>query len=314
MSLLFFANDSNIFIVEYILFAFLALLASAGNTIFNRLGSNHVSSLTNATIKSFFIIFACFFISLAFGHVPTLYALSPEQWLWVSLVGALTAIDWIFYFFAIKRSHLEAFSPFCASGILFASNTLFSIFTFSVVTNGAKPLNIVLYFLGLAFLLASLLYILFSKKANPSSKKLWVLYASISTIAFAFVLLIVKLKLSAIPADVIAFHQISIVFVTMFIASLVTKNIKEIKQIKWQDHLYIFIGAIFNALLMLFRYTAFSYSNAVVPVINIIIGLDFVIVSLVTVIFFKEHNKKTLINIIILVFVGMVLDVIAGLI
>lgn len=296
------------------MFAFLGLLASAGNTLFNRLGSNRASALTNATIKSFFIVLACFLISLAFGHVPTLYSLNLEQWLWILLIGALTSIDWFFYFLAIKRSHLEAFAPFCAAGILFFSNLLFSIFTFSLVTNGAKPLNIVLYFVGLACVLASLIFIVTNKKINPTAKWLWVLYASLSTISFAFVLLIVKMKLTAIPSDVISYHQMCFVFLSMLIASVFTKSIKEIVTIKWVDHLYIFLGAVCNALLMISRYTAFSYSNSIPAIINVIIGLDFVLVSLGTVLFFKSKNKLPLIVVIILVVVGMVLNVLAGLI
>lgn len=314
MSLLFFFKKSILSNVEYILFAFLALLASAGNTIFNRLGANHASALTNATIKSFFIVIACFLISLAFGHVPTLYSLNLEQWLWILLIGVLTSIDWFFYFLAIKRSHLEAFAPFCAAGILFASNTLFSIFTFMSVTNGGKPLNIVFYFLGIASLLASLIFIIFNRKINPSTKWLWVLFAAISTISFAFVLLIVKLKLSDVPADVISYHQMTIVFVTMLISSLVTKSITELVKIRWLDHLYIFIGALFNALMMVCRYTAFSYANSEPAIINVIIGLDFIIVSVVTILFFKAKNKLQMLIIIILVASGMALDVLAGLI
>lgn len=300
--------------MEYILFAFAALLASTGNTIFNRLGANHVSALSNSTIKSFFIVIACFIITAIYGHVPTLYALSLEQWLWIGAVGALTCLDWFFYFLAIKRSHLEAFAPYCAAGILFFSNTIFLIFTFGMVTNGGKPLNIVFYIIGLLFLLGSLLYILFNKKINPSSKKLWVLYGTISVVTFVFVLLIAKTKLTVVPSDVLAFHQMTIVFVVMLIASLITKNIKEIATIKPLDHLYIFIGAIFNALMMVFRYTAFSYANSVPAIINVIIGLDFVLVSIATVLFFKAKNKLQISIMIALVVIGMVFDVIAGLI
>ena len=314
MSLLFLLKKSILSNVEYIIFAFLALLASAGNTIFNRLGANRASALSNATIKSFFIVIACFLISLAFGHVPTLYALSLEQWLWILLVGALTSIDWFFYFLAIKKAHLEAFAPFCAAGILFASNSLFSIFTFMSVTNGGKPVNIVLYFVGLACLLASLFFIIFNKKINPSTKWLWVLFAVISTVSFAFVLLIVKLKLTDIPADVISYHQMTIVFVVMLISSLFTKTFKEIVKTKWIDHLYIFLGAVFNALMMVCRYTAFSYPNSVPAIVNVIIGLDFILVSIGTILFFKAKNKLQLLIIIILVASGMIFDVLAGLI
>ncbi len=130
--------------MEYILFASLALLASAGNTIFNRLGSNHASALINATVKSFFIVIACFLIVLGFGHINVLYDLPLEKWLWIILVGVLTSIDWFFYFLAIKKSHLEAFAPFCAAGTLFISNALFSIFTFSLVTNGGKQATLMM--------------------------------------------------------------------------------------------------------------------------------------------------------------------------
>ena len=106
------------------------------------------------------------------------------------------AVNWLFYFLAIKRSHLEAFAPFCSAGTLFFANTLFIIFTYALVTNGAKPLNVSLYFVGLALLLAALIYTVFNKKINPKAKLLWVMFALVSVIAFAFVLLIVKTKLS----------------------------------------------------------------------------------------------------------------------
>ena len=299
--------------MEYILFAFLALLASAGNTIFNRLGANHASALTNATIKSFFIVIACFIISAVFGHIPTLYTLTLEQWLWILLIGVLTSIDWFFYFLAIKKSHLEAFAPFCAAGILFFSNLLFSIFILSSVTNGGKPLNIALYFLGLASLLGSLIFIVLNKKINPKTKLLWVGFALLSVVSFSFVLLIVKLKLTSVPSDVISFHQILFVFVTMLIASLFTKSIKEITKIRWIDHLYIFLGAVCNAIMMVTRYTALSYENAVPAIVTVIVGLDFILVSIGTVLFFKAKNKLQLTTIIILVAAGMVLNVLAGL-
>lgn len=300
--------------MEYILFSFLALLASSGNTIFNKLGANKASAITNAVLKSFFMVIACFFICLALGHVPILYSLSKEQWLWLSLVGVLMAVNWLFYFLAIKRSHLEAFAPFTSSGTLFFANTLFIIFTYALVTNGGKPLNVSLYFVGLALLLAALIYTVFNKKINPKAKLLWVMFALISVIAFAFVLLIVKTKLSDLPSDIVSFHQTSILFVVMLITSLFSKSIKEVVTIKWKVLLFIFIGAVFNALTVVAKYTAFSYANSIPAIVNVIVGLDFVIVSLATVLFFKSKNKLQLLLIIILVSAGMILNTLAGLI
>lgn len=300
--------------MEYILFAFLALFASSGNTVFNKLGANKASAITNAVLKSLFMVIACFFICLARGHVLILYSLSAEQWLWLSLVGILMAVNWLFYFLAIKRSHLEAFAPFCSSGTLFFANTLFVIFTYSLVTNGGKPINVALYFIGLALLLAALIYIVINKKINPKAKALWVIFALVSVIAFAFVLLIVKTKLSDLPSDVVSFHQTFFLFGVMLLSSLFTKSIKEVVTIKWKVLLFIFIGAVFNALTVVLKYTAFSYSNSIPAIVNVIVGLDFIIVSLATVLFFKSKNKLQLLLIIILVSIGMILNTLAGLI
>lgn len=300
--------------MEYILFAFLALLASAANTIFNRVSANKIGTLVSAVLKAFFIVLACFIISVCFGHLNQLYSLTKEQWIWVGVLGLVTCVDWIFYFLSIKRAHLEAFAPFEASCVLFLSNLLFSIFMFASVTKGGTPLNIVLFFLGLGCLLGAMLFAVLNKKINPTTKKIWVLYAFLTALAMAFTLVIVKTKLTEVPSDVIAYHQMFIVFVVCGIMMLVSKSYKELKTATWKDYLKFFIAALFNALLMVFRYKAFSYDNAIPSIINCIVSFDFVLVSAATVLFFKAQNKKQLIILIIIVSAGMALNVVSGLV
>lgn len=299
--------------MQYILFAILALVASIGNTIFNRLSSNNIGSFLSATLKSILITIACFIICLCFGNVGILYSLTGKQWLWVFVLAAITVIDWVFYFLALKRAHLEAFAPFCASGILFFSNLLFSIFMFNTVTSTGDAINIVFFYVGLAFLLGSMIYAVFNKKINPKTKKAWVLFGTISTLSLAFTLVVTKGKLADVPADVVAFHQMFMVFIMCSILLLVTKSFKGIKQIKRNDLLLFFIAAVFNALMMVFRYKALDYPTSNPAIINCIVGLDFVFVSIATVLFFKEKNKKQLLVLIILVVIGMILNVLSGL-
>ena len=294
--------------MPYYIFAIFALFSSVGNTIFNRISSHKIGSVLSSVIKSFMITIACFIICLAFGHAKDLYALNKAQWIWILILGVITIIDWLFYFLAIKRSHLEAFAPLEASSILFFSNLLFSIFMISVVTSGATTLNIIFYYLGLALLLISMIYIVFNKKINPTAKSIWIIYSLISALAFGFVLLIIKIKLSHISSDVIAFHQMLMVFVICGVSLCFSKERTEIKTVTGKTYLNFFISAIFNALLMIFRYKALSYTSANPSIVNIITNLDFVFVSLATVLFFKAHNKKQLIILIILVVVGMVLS------
>ena len=240
--------------------------------------------------------------------------MSNKDWVWVGVLGLVTIVDWLFYFLALKRSHLEAFAPFEVSTILFISNLLFSIFMISTVTSGATPLNIALFYSGLALIFASMIYAMLNKKINPSTKKTWIIYSVISATALSFTFLIVKLKLSHIHSDVIAFHQMLVVFIASVIMFLFSKNKKEIKEINWKTYLNFFISAIFNALLMVFRYMALASANANPSIINIIVCLDFVFVSIATVLFFKAHNKKQLVVLIILVVAGMILNALPAII
>lgn len=300
--------------MEYILFAILASISSAANTIFNRISSNKVSVMLSAFLKSIFIVLACILISACFGHVPTLYKLTGEQWLWISIVGLLTCSNWIFYFAAIKKAHLEAFSPLEETSQLFFANVLFMIFTFNEVTNSGKPLNIVFFSIGLLFLIGAMAMVVFNKKINPSQKKIWIVYALISSLSLAITLLIVKLKLSSVPSDVIAYHQMTIVSVVTFILLLVKKEIGNFKQLKWQDYARFLLAAIFNTLLMIFRYKALSYENCIPSIVSVIITCEFVMVSIVTIIFFKAQNKKAMSLLITSIICGMALILVAGLV
>ena len=298
----------------WILFAFLALFSSVGNTIFNRISSHKTGSLLSAAIKSLMITFACLIICLCFGHIKLLYSLSNTDWLWIGILGLITIVDWLFYFLALKRSHLEAFAPFEVSTILFTSNLLFSIFMISTVTSGASTLNIIFYYAGLALILVSMFYAVLNKKINPIAKLTWVIYSVISATALAFTLLVVKLKLSHIPSDVVAFHQMLTVFVVSAIVFCFSKYRSEIKSVKPKTYLNFFISAIFNALLMVFRYKALASATANPSIINIIICCDFIIVSIATVLFFKAQNKKQLLILIILIVSGMVLNALPAII
>ena len=299
--------------MAWILFAVLALFSSVGNTIFNRISSHKIGSVLSAFIKSFMITIACLIIALCFGHVKELYSLNKTDWLWIIILGCTTIVDWLFYFLALKRSHLEAFAPFEVSAILFISNLLFSIFIFATVTSGGTPLNIVFFYSGLLIILVSMLYAVFNKKINPITKFTWVIYSLVSATALALTFLIVKLKLNHIHSDVIAYHQMLIVFIASGIMLIFSKDKCEINNIKFKTYFDFFISAIFNAGLMVFRYMALASANAIPSIINIIICLDFVFVSIATVLFFKANNKKQLVVLIILVVSGMVLNALPAL-
>jgi len=63
-----------------------------------------------------------------------------------------------------------------------------------------------------------------------------------------------------------------------------------------------------------FRYMALACEGANPSIISIITGLDFVFVSIATVLFFKANNKKQLTILILLVVVGMILSALPAII
>ena len=300
--------------MTYILFAVLALISSVGNTIFNRISSHKVGSVLSATIKSLFITIACFIICVCYGHLNILYSLSNEQCMWIGILGLVTIVDWLFYFLALRRSHLEAFAPFESSAILFLTNLLFVIFMIKTVTEGGSTINVVFFFTGLTFLFVATLFAVLNKKINPIKKITWVIFSVISATALAFTLVIVKIKLSDVPSDVVAFHQMLTVFVGCAIGLIFSKERAQIKTVGWKTYLNFFISAVFNALLMVFRYSALACEGANPSIISIITGLDFVFVSIATVFFFKADNKKQLTILILLVVVGMILSALPAII
>lgn len=246
-------------------------------------------------------------------HVQGLYSsLTKEQWLLIAINGLLTSVDWIFYFAAMKRSNLEAFTPFNETAQLFFGNILFLIFMFSTVTNGNSPLTIALYCGGLAFLLIALIVIIFSKKLNPQVNKKWIIFAILAALSYAATLLVMKLKLNDVSSDVISFHQMTIVFGISAIAMLIKREWSSFKEVNFKGYAFYFVAAIFNTMLMIFRYQALSYSNAVPSIINVIVCLEFVLVALATIFFKKKDDKIITFIVIILVSVGMILNMLSG--
>lgn len=300
--------------MEYILFAVLAMVASGCNAIANKFASGKISTAVSSVVKSFFMIIACFVIVCCFGHLDSLYELTSKQWLYIILIGLFTSADWIFYFAAMKRSHIETFIPFYETAQLLFSDLFFLIFTFSLVTNANNVVSVILYCVGLGFLLSAMVIVGFSKKLNPQVNRKWIIFALLAAIAYASTLLVMKTQIVDIPSDIISFHQIVIVFIVSLVVMLVKREWLFFKSISWKGYLIFFIAALFNTGLMIFRYIALSYSNSNPAIINSIIGLQFVLVAVVSVFFKKSDDKLITLIVISLLTIGVVLNMISGVI
>lgn len=300
--------------MEWILFSFLSLICLGANSIADKFSSKKAPSILSAVIKSFFMMISCLIIVASFGHFKNILSITTEQWIFIVIAGISTALDWFFYYAAIKRSHLDAFAPMEETSVLFCSNVMFSMFFLSAVTNGGKILNIVLYFLGIASLLVALCIVVFNKKINPVKSKKWLFFAFASAFFYATALLLIKLKISSVPSDVTSLFVTMIVFVISCFACVFTKQFKSIKELTWKDYLMFFIAALCNTGHTIFRYIAISYDNCDPAIVNIIITLNFVIVSFISCLYFKKKEKVILLILISFVCFGMLLNFIAGVI
>lgn len=300
--------------MEWILFSFLSLICLAANSVADKFSSSKTPAILTSAIKSFFMVIACLIIVVSFGHLGSISEITLEQWLFIILAGVSTALDWFFYFAAIKRSHLDAFSPMEETSILFCSNVMFSMFFLSAVTNGGKALNIVLYFLGIAALFTAICIIVFNRKLNPIKSKKWLVFAFGSAFFYSTALLLIKLKISAVPSDVTSLFVSITVFVISLVACLFTKQFKQLKELNFKNYLMIFIAALLNTGHTIFRYMAISYENCDPAIVNIIITLNFVVVSFISCFYFKKKEKGILLTLIGFVCLGMALNFIAGII
>lgn len=143
--------------MEYILFAFLALLCSAGTMIFDKLATKSISHLFSVFLRTLFMSVSSFIIILCFGHLGDMFNLSIEEWIYLVVSCLLCLSNCYFYFKAIKVAPIDSFSSFNQTGQLFFTNLLFLIFQFGAVINKDKPFSIVLYILGLVVLLGTMI-------------------------------------------------------------------------------------------------------------------------------------------------------------
>lgn len=297
----------------WILFSVIACAFSVGNAILNKLCSQNVNSYLSATIKSLFMVVFTFVIVAIMGHIPDLVNLNGEEILFICIVGALTTINWICYFAAIKRSKLDVFAPFNETALLTISNALFAIFITTSVMNVSSWVSITLYIIGFLVLTGALVFILTSKKLNENINKKWLIFGFLSVIAYAVCLLLVKMKLSVVHSDVVSFWQMLIVFAACAIISIFAKGYKDLPKLKLIDWGKFAGCALCNAAFVISRYQAYSYNDGIPSITNIIISLAFVIVSLTAAFYLKKKEKKEIIIISSLVLVGMLLEFGAGL-
>ena len=297
----------------WVLFSVVACVFSVGNAILNKVCSLHTNSYLSATIKSLFMVIFTFAIVAIFGHIPDLVLLNQTEIIFIIVAGLLTTINWICYFAAIKRSKLDLFAPFNETALLAISNGLFAIFITTNVMNVESWISISLYVVGLLILVVALIYILINKKMNDGINRKWLIFGFLSTTAYAVCLLFVKMYLSPIHADVVSFWQMVIVFVCCAIISIFVKGYRDLPKLKLLDWGKFALCALCNAAFVISRYQAYSYSDGIPSITNIIVSFAFVIVSMCTAIYLKKHEKKEIIIISCLVLVGMLLEFGAGL-
>lgn len=295
----------------YILLAISCLVFFFLNVTCDKQGSKGISSYLAIALKGTI----CTVLSLAYvlflGHGNLLFSFSSfKEGLLVFLFGSFQLINWIFYFKAIQKAKIEAFTSLNEITFLLTANIWTLFFNFNNTVNGTSPFSIIVYFLGLGMMAFAIYLISQNKGLNEGVDKKWIIidiigciFGSLFNVGCAFV--------SDLPNDVIIFYAMLIMCVGGFILVIIKKAYKEFKNIEASSYMYLVFAGVFNILTYLLRFRANTTEGANIAVINAIISSYFVFMTLFNAIIQKKKFPIIIWMVFVLMIGGMVLNSVA---
>lgn len=303
----------------YILYAFLALIPYFGLTVTNKLCSGKTSGFFLSFFKGTLMIPFSFIIVVLLGHFSDLYTCfvnEPILIVYVGISSLLIAANWLLYFVSMKKSTLEAFTPYNMNGLLFGVNLFSLILMSGVVTNGNKTANWVLYILGLCLSVSTIVIYMFNKTVKQGCNKTWTIFCLLGNLSFGLsTALIAKYVGVKVPSDVIQFYQGIGVSVISLVACLVTKDIKDFKKV---DKHYVFVvalSALCETVEVVLQLFAVSQENANPAIVSIILAAGlYVVIYIYQLIKTKQKPTPIYLVLFIILVASMILTLLAGII
>jgi len=310
----------------YILFAIFTLAAIVANTYFDKLVLQNSNWSFTGFVKALFMWLIGFFIVAILGNVGKLYKFDWQYFVYFGVIGAFISVGWVFYYLSLKKAEIDEFGILKSPSLLLINNILFSFFFLSSMTNGNKVVNIVFYFLGLALLLASIIYMFFSKKLLLKSKKLPLVFTLVSSLGIAAGILFYcktdLFNLGNVPSlDIMFFQVMTIVTLVMFVICLINKDIHKPLAKNYNLLIKHLINCCLGSLVFIFGFRCAkeiaevtSASGNLYAIVNAIICLEFAVFASYKIFFKKEKPFSANITLMILILAGVIFSTLAGVI
>jgi len=310
----------------YILFSIFALLAVIGSIYFDKLVLRNSSWSFTAFVKAAFVFLVTFFIVAILGNVNKLYNFDWQYFVYFGVIAAFITVGWVFYFIALKKAEIEEFGILSCPSLLLINNILFSFFFLSSLTNGNKVVNLVFYFLGLALLLAGVLFMFFNKKLDLKSNKLYLIFTLIASLGFALgVFFYTKtdiFDIGNVPSlDIVFFHIMSVVTLVTLIICLIKKDIHKPLAKNYNLAIKHLISDCLGSLVFIFGYRCVNEVIAITTttanlfvVVNMIICFEFAVFAAYKIFFKKDKPFADNITLFIILLSGVIFSTLAGVI
>lgn len=298
--------------MNYIFLAIACLFLFLINTIFDKLASNNLSGILVSTVKAFICAIILIIYACITGTIKDIFVFnSTKEILMVIFFGITQSCNWFLYFFAMKRSNLNAFSCFNETSFLFFANFWTLIFSFNGSINSTNPFSVVVYIIGLLFTISGALLIFLNKKINEGTKKIWMAIDLAACCVGSIYSITGTIVLPNIPVEILTFYTMIAIFIVGLVISIINRDYKDIKKITKTNALAIGLGAVVNVSVFILRLTANSMDNANIAVVNVIIASYFLILTLGQAIFKKKKFQNVVWAVFILMVIGMVLSSVA---
>jgi len=311
----------------YILFAIFALAVIVANTYFDKLVLRNSSWSFTAFFKAAFMFLIGFFIVAILGNVNKLYNFDWQYFVYFALIGAFVTVGWVFYYISLKKAEIEEFGTIHLPSLLLINNILSSFFFLGTFTNGNKVLNIVFYFLGIALLLASILFMFLNKKlALKTNWKILILILvsslGIAVGVFFFLKTDIFEQIGTRPSlDIIFFHVMSVVTLVTLVICLIKRDIHKPLTKNYNLAIKHLINACLGSLVFIFGYRCAIEVGKVTTatgnlfvVVNTIICFEFLVFICYKIFFKKDKPFADNIALMILLLSGVIFSTLAGVI
>lgn len=276
----------------WILAAVFSAIFAGITSILSKCGIKNKNSNVATAIRTTVVLFFSWIIVFVSGADKQIGAISNKSWLFLILSGLATGASWICYFKALSIGEVSKVAAVDKSSVIFS--VLFAIIIFPNERNLWWFKIICLTLIGSGtFLIVDI------NKSADNGKKVWLLFAFLSSIFAATTSILAKIGIENINSNLATAIRTFVVLTFAWIIVFSRKEAKYIKELNFKDIVFLVLSGLATGASWLCYY--YAIANGQVSVVVPIDKLSILITILFSLIVFKEKlSLKVWIGIVLL--------------